>query len=221
MKKLVSICLLAYERPEYLGKTLRNLAKTSYPHELIVHNDGSSNILVKNVIDAFADRISFVIDNLGKNMGVGWALRHCIGVSHGEYIVKYDADLECETNWLDAGVSIMEKNSDVIAVGFFNYRNYAPNDNRFNILEEREDCYIVDDFVNSAYLARSEDFKNDITKIEDDGFHQYLKSKHNKKLAITKRDYVANFGFGLGKSVYMTPDGQKAVTYSEPKVLGE
>lgn len=221
MKKLASICLLAYERPEYLGKTLRNLAKTSYPHELIVHNDGSSNIMVKSVISAFSNKISFVIDNCGKNMGVGWALKHCIGVSHGDYIVKYDADLECEPEWLTKGVEVLENNPDVIAVGFFNYRHYAPNDNRFNIIEEREDCYIVDDFVNSAYLGRSETFKRDLVKIEDDGFHQYLKNNYNSKLAITKKDYVANFGFGLGKSIYIDETGKKAETHDKPKVLGE
>lgn len=203
--KFASLCILAYERPQFLVRSFESLVKnTTYPHERIVNNDGSGDGLVQNYLENQLDlgELSFLISNGGFNMGVGKSLTNCIGISEGDYIFKLDADLEYLPNWLEITSSILENNPDVGCCGLFNYKNYDPNDDRFEILEEREDCYIVSDFVNSGYGFKRHIWEDFGYMLGDDGWQQFVKSKEYK-LAIPKQDVVLNFGFGANKSVYL------------------
>ena len=221
-KPYASLCILSYERGNLLFKGLQSLrAHTTYPHERILHDDASVLADTRACIE-MAD-VSYMILNKGKNRGIGQAMKACIGVSSGEYILKLDADLEYLPHWLETVVGIYETQKDVVMVGLFNYLNYAPHDTRFKILEERENCYIVEDFVNSGYLFNRHAWQCYGFGMGDDGLHQFVskaaaENKHwtRSKLAIPKRDVVINHGFS-GNSVYIQ-NGQVAKTYKYPKI---
>lgn len=206
-KEFASLCVLAFKRPEMLQQALDGIiASVDYPSEIIVNVDGEENpyTMTSQIGNAYyRDRkLSKLILNNGLNRGVGRSLQNCLGVAEGEYIFKIDADLIFKAGWLSTAINILKTNSDVATVSLFNYRNYDPNDNRFNILEERENCYIVDDFVSSVFGTKTSTLKKylaDHTPLPDDGIHQGL----GGKLAITKDDLVINQGFGLEKSVYL------------------
>ena len=154
---LASICLLVFERPKFFDRTMRSLVdhNAGYPYELVVSDDGSLDAGIKILIQKWRPHISFVVDNCGQNMGVGAAMHHCSAIAHGQYVVKCDSDLEFTDNWLGEAVAILENNPDVGTVGMFNYsKNYDKTDERFNVEEERPDCYIMSDFVNSIYVFR-------------------------------------------------------------------
>jgi glycosyltransferase involved in cell wall biosynthesis len=228
--KTASLCVLAFERPEFLKRSINSLiSNTSYPHERIINNDGSTDSEVATFLNTLQQSgvLSYLVTNCGQNMGVGKAFRNCIGVSSGDYIFKLDADLEYQPKWLETIISILDNNPDVGCCGLFNYRNYDPNDDRFVILEERDDCYIVSDFVNSGYGFRREIYDNFGVALGDDGWQQYVKGrwsgKAEYKLAIPKSDVAINFGFGANKSIYVREENGEVKVHGksdEPKIFG-
>lgn len=216
--KFASLCVLSFRRPDFLKRSIESLHRnTKYPFELIINDDGSKDDAVYDYLEDLLskEKVSYIIKNAGQNMGVGKAFRNGIGVSSGDLLFKLDDDLEYLPGWLTTVSNILENNGDVIACGLFNYRNYAPDDDRFQILEERDDCLIVNDFVNSGYGVRASAFEEYGHVLGDDGWHTYMRgqeygvsngSKLKWKIAIPKRDVVFNFGFGKN-SVYVK-DGQ-------------
>lgn len=194
-----SIALLAYKRPSQLKKCMESLLHSlDYPCEIIVHLDGDDSGNAEYLFDMYKKKkISWLIMNGGLNGGVGRSLTRARRLATGKYFVKCDTDLEFEKGWLSNGVSILENNPSVSCVSFFNYNNYDPNDKRFFTTKNLPMCYVVSDIVSSIYLCETE--KLPMT-IPDDGIHTQL----GGDMAITKRDYVINTGFGVGRSVYVT-----------------
>jgi glycosyltransferase involved in cell wall biosynthesis len=223
MNEFVSICLLAYKRPERLIECIESIMATAdFPFELIINLDGGDAINAGYLAGLWANgKISKLILNNGKNRGVGTSFANCVKLSEGDYIFKVDTDLIFVKGWISQAVNILKNNSDVGAVGLFDYRTYDPADTRFNVIEKREDCRIVDDFVSSAYLFRRDSIKNSTGWEEDDGFHQTLQSYYGK-LALTKEEMARNSGFGVGNSVYVTgtmDNPRKTETFSQPLVF--
>lgn len=198
MKGLLSLIVLSYKRPEMLKDCIDSIrGNIDFPTEIIVGDDTSQNaeLLLEYLKN---DRISKLILNSGRNRGIGMNLQNCLGVAEGEYVLKTDADIVFQEKWAHECIGILENNPDVATLNLFNYSHYDENDTRFKITEERSDCYIVSDFVNSCYLFRKSQIPVQI--IPDDGMHGLF---YGKK-AITKRDLVKNVGFGIPASVYVT-----------------
>ena len=225
MSSYASICILAYQRLDFLKRTLQSLLNTpaGYPYELIIHDDGSDQE-VKEYLYELQRRgeLSWLVINNDKNMGIGRSVQNCFRISSGEYLFKVDADLEFESNWLAEAIKILGK-PGIGCVSLFNYRTYAPNDNRFNVLQDKGDHLIVDDLVSSIYGVNRYMWEQYGAQLGTDGWHQHIKSQ-GYDLAITKQDMVRNFGFGADKSIYVVEkDGKyQARELSEtPRLLGE
>lgn len=201
-----SLCVLAYKRPEWLRECLDSLLQTvDYPCEIIVNCDGGDRECYSVAREYFENnKISKLLVSNGQNRGVGTAFKNCIGVCEGKYIFKIDTDLIFKEKWLS--FSVKEINKGVI-LSLFNYRNYDPNDKRFEIITERENVYIVNDFVSSVYGFESSALKAYPFVGDDDGYHQTL--SNYASLAIPKADLVHNRGFGIGKSVYISGTMEK------------
>lgn len=217
INNLVSLCVLAYKRPQLLKECLDSIWQTAdFPYQLIVNLDAwdvHNSAYIYELYDK--GRISNLVLNGGNNRGVGRSFQNCLGLAEGEYIFKIDTDLIFRENWLSTGVKILKQNKDIGAVSLFDYRHYDPNDTRFNRIEEREDCSIVNDFVSSVFGFRRKDLTLENVEMPDDGIHTTLQSLRGK-LAITKVDYVKNDGFGIN-SVYVTmPDKDPAHAYKTP-----
>ncbi len=205
--KYASVCVLSYQRLEFLKKMMGSLltVDSGYNYELLIHDDGSDDEIRAYLSNlARENKISYLIQNCGKNRGIGEAVRNCFKIASGDYLIKVDADLGYKTGWLKEMVSILD-NKSVGCASLFNYRHYAPDDERFNIIGEKNNFYIVDDFVSSIYGVKRNIYEQYKDKLDTDGWHQYIKSQ-GYDLAISKEDYVINFGFGLGNSIYVQPD---------------
>lgn len=217
MKNLASIIVLAYERPEFLHKTMESLLSvpSGYPMEIIVHNDGSKDPEVFNYLVHLAaeKKISMFINNCGDNQGIEKAVKRGIACSNGDYIFKLDTDLEFTEGWLEKAVKLLEK-KEIGAVGLVDYRRYDPKDERFWDVVEKDDYLEVKDFVSSAYGFRREVFNKLGYLMSHDGWHLDL-SKLGYNLAI--KDVVNNFGFG--KSIYVGTDGKAVKMDNEPLIL--
>lgn len=227
--RFASLCILSYKRPDFLRETIQSIKQnTEFPYELLVHSDGSDTewLWIEDLM--WAREISTAIFNTGSNMGVGEAIHRLFSCSKGDYLAKLDADLVFKPGWLTLGVSLLDKYADIGAVGWFAYphpsehkitRNRKDPSKDNSLIEIREDCEIVHDFVSSAMLIRRKEWeKYGIERgseafAEDIGLKERMK-KDGLLMAITKSDYIENVGFGLEKSVVVRPDrmGQPQVT---------
>ena len=226
-----SLAVLSFKRPELLQQSIRSLkANTFYPHELIIHDDGSDEcwFFLQNMM--WARELSTWITNTGMNMGVGEALHRCWSCAKGKYLVKLDADLTYEKGWLEEGVRLMEAYEDIGALGFFAYTTPHPSfpitRNRENLKKDNtlieirnDEVEIVKDFVSSAMLIRREHFgqygmERGSKAFAGDIMMKRAMQKDGLLMAITPKDWIQNIGFGLEKSVVVTPGekGQPVVT---------
>jgi GT2 family glycosyltransferase len=227
-----SLAVLSFRRPQLLQQSLESLRKnTFYPHELIIHDDGDDNcwFLLYNM--TWARQLSTIIINTGMNMGVDEALHRCWACAKGKYLCKLDTDLLYINGWLEEGVRLLDAYDDVGALGFFAYPHYNPD---HRITRNREDpskdnslieirngeIEIVHDFVSSAMLIRRRDYEiygpieRGSRAFAGDIMLKRAMQEGGLKMAITPKDWIQNIGFGLDKSVVVTPDekGQPVVT---------
>jgi len=166
MTDFATLVVLSYRRPESTRDSLESLLNNTYgiQYELIVVDDGSRDPNWPMLMQcARREELSSFILNAGKNMGVGHGIRRGFEVGRGKWLVKLDADLEYTPGWLDAGVAILENFPKVGVVGFFDYRNYNPIDERFTKKEELKIAgqvvgATVTDFVGSAFMIRRDDY---------------------------------------------------------------
>lgn len=211
-----SLCVLAYKRPEWLRECLDSIHATiDYPCEIIVNCDGGDMEARTVALEYLQNnKISKLTLSNGKNRGVGRSLHNCFSIAEGEYIFKIDTDLIFKKNWLSTSVNAIKQG---YIVSLFNYRNYDPNDTRFQILEEKTNVYTVNDFVSSIYGFNADALKVFPFGGDDDGYHQRL--SHYGTLAITKQDYVHNRGFGVVNSTYVSgtmDHPYKTPTFTDP-----
>ena len=222
--KFASLCLLAYKRPQQLKDCIQSLKQnTDYPYQLIVNIDGGDSWSIGYLTELLTQgKISNLIIAGGNNRGVGRAFQNCLAVAEGDFIFKLDTDLTFKPNWLSKAVKILETNTDIGCLGLFDYHKWDPNDERFkfenNIIEQRENCFIVKDFVSCAYVFRSKD-KQIIEPIEDDGNHTKF-NKLGTKLGLI--DVTDNVMFGVYKSTYVSGTEEKPYktpVHNEPLVF--
>jgi|ERR1035437_1720554 glycosyltransferase involved in cell wall biosynthesis len=217
MNNFASLCILAWKRPEKLVSTLKTLHETlDYPAEVIINFDGGD---MSALYATNTDYYSKAIINRGENRGIAKAFENCLSLAEGKYIFKVDADLIFYPHWLSKAVECLETHPDVKAVSLFNYRHHDPKDKRFNVLEERDNCFIVDDFVSSIYGFRAEDKEKLLSRISEDGNHLNI----GGLLAITKEDYVTTtFGYKESSFVYIDKNGQgqKMGMHDKPLIFG-
>lgn len=178
-------------------------------------------------------KISYLVLNAGENRGVGRSFQNCLGLAEGDYIFKIDTDLTFQPGWLSTTVKALDDNPDIGAISLFDYNHYDPNDDRFKPenchLETRDEIVVVKDFVSSIYGFRRSDLNKAVNpklvynitdiNIPDDGMHQQFGS-----MAITKKDFVKNQGFGVYKSVYISGTEEapyKTPTFNEPLIFAK
>jgi GT2 family glycosyltransferase len=228
-----SLAVLSFRRPQLLQQSLDSLIhNTFYPHELIIHDDGADEcwFLLYNM--TWARELSTIIINTGMNLGTDEALHRCWACAKGKYLGKLDADLIYQRGWLEEGVRLLETYRDVGALGFFAYtipnpdhritRNRQDLSKDNTLIEIRNDeIEIVHDFVSSAMLIRREDYEKygpierGSRAFAGDIMLKRAMQEAGLKMAITPKDWIQNIGFGLDKSVVVTPDektGQPVVT---------
>lgn len=227
--KFASLCILSYKRLDFLKQTIQSIkTSTDCPYELLVADDGSDEnwLYIEDLM--WSREISTVTFNTGSNMGVGESIHRLFSCARGEYLVKLDADLTFCPDWLTVGVDLLDKYPDIGALGWFAYP--YPSEHRITrnreeprldntLIEVREDCEIVHDFVSSAMIIRRKEWEKYGIERGSEAFAEDIGLKEKMKadgllMAITKEDYITNIGFGLDKSVVVTPDkvGQPQVT---------
>jgi len=226
-----SLVLLTYNRPHFVRRTLASLHSTAagLPFELIVVDDGSDDATRAVLLDyAARGSISTLVLNLGDNMGVGVGINRGFSIAHGEYLVKLDSDLEFSEGWLAAGATILDYDPRVGAVGFFHYWHPPVHAHEMLISRVPEapiPYEIHADFVSSAMMIRRSDylkyglFAEFSPGFSEDVAYKKLLQANGLSMALTARDYIHNYGFGIPHSTVVLSDGSVAMIHTSPKVF--
>lgn len=126
-----SLCLQTLERPNALKECLTSLRKhTHFPHELLIHDDGSTHPRVQRLLYRAWKRgniSSLIFGNPpGYNTGPGVPLHRLFQCSHGRFIVKLDADLAFDDGWLEQAVKVFEVFPEVVWLGLIAWPREDP-----------------------------------------------------------------------------------------------
>jgi glycosyltransferase involved in cell wall biosynthesis len=107
---LVSICVLSFNRVEYLKRTIESFRSTcTYPClEWVVVDNGSSD-----GVASYINSLTFVNKKImnSDNMGMGYAMNQARRVAEGEYFFNLENDwfFFYKSDWLERGVHLFEK----------------------------------------------------------------------------------------------------------------
>jgi glycosyltransferase involved in cell wall biosynthesis len=111
----VSVVIPLYNKGKYIERALSSvLAQTHLPIEIIVVDDGSTDLGPERVI-AFNNPIITLVKQ--DNRGPGAARNRGLAIAKGKYVAFLDADDEWLPSFLKAGLSLLEdKSADVRVV---------------------------------------------------------------------------------------------------------
>jgi len=183
---IISICILSFNRLEYLKRTIESFVATcTYPNLEFIIVDNGSEI---NVID-YIDNLDFIDKKvLNKtNMGMGYAMNQARRIAGGEYFFNLENDwyFFYRSDWMERGVLLFEKDEkneyiekkpENLPLGLVKYKLGAGISNYTNnpSLMSRKSYEDVGDFP--QYGQEYQYVSEDVHKIEP----HYIKRFKNK-----------------------------------------
>lgn len=112
---LISIIVPCYNDGKYIHDCLNSVHNQSYEnHEIIVINDGSTEILTNEIISKINHPKITVLQT--KNQGPSNARNQAIRSSNGKYILPLDADNKVGKTFISKAIDLLEKKSETKVV---------------------------------------------------------------------------------------------------------
>jgi len=146
-----SICIPHYCRAYYLYEVIESLHKyADMPYELIIHEDGSTDNSLKDIIKLRNEFSTIIINtNTGYNMGLAHSINRCVSMATSKYILFLNNDCRLLTSCLKDFKNILDNEF----VGFI-----APSDEHLKFPQEYFETnntkfYIHTGFGSGAALA--------------------------------------------------------------------
>lgn len=245
MMAFASVCVLSYERPDFLRESIATMIeRADYPLEIIVHDDGSRDPRVNALLQGLLaeGKVSTVIQNpAGHNQGQGVALNRMFHLAQGDPIVKADQDLIYHAGWLRECVGIINSNRvrmevpsnplkgepAIGAVGLFRYPAEPVRYEDMFIQHwggEWEQCK---DFVGSAMVIPRDAWEafgpfdqHSDAFAEDREFKMKLIAEGLALALPSGTDLATNIGFGVGPSTVVVDHGKVADIHHKPHIIG-
>jgi len=201
-----SVCVLSYNRHQWLQDTLLSLKdNTKTPYELIINDDGSDLELFHNVDKLALDGATRIINPCGYNEGVGRSINKCFKIATGDILIKIDSDLNFAHNWLESVVHLFEENPRLGLLGLCHY-HHEPVDMNKTLICDYDDHTSHTHILGSGFAVRREVY-------EEFGIASYSESFSEdwelmKKIEVSAKWYnglplqelAENYGMGLGRS---------------------
>lgn len=231
-----SLCFLSYERPDFLMEAVTTALNTVHePVELIIHDDGSLNPKVWQMLNDFAmmsEAASTIIRNPpGHNQGQGVALNRMFNIASGDPIIKLDQDLIFKDGWL-RGVQQIVADPRVGLCGLFKYW-HDPVDHRKTGVDIADwpSTYEFHTHICGSGFAVPRRIWEGLGPFgehwadfgEDWDFQKRVHAAFWYN-ALPREDLVTNQGFGLGPSTVVVagPGGAPTVTkiHKQPRLVG-
>ncbi|RKX96371.1 MAG: hypothetical protein DRP84_01335 [Spirochaetes bacterium] len=109
---LISVCILSFNRLEYLKKTIKSFRETcTYPNlEYIIVDNGSEH----NVI-SYIEELDFIDKKIlnKDNMGMGFAMNQARRIASGDYFFNLENDwfFFYRGDWMERGILLFERDA--------------------------------------------------------------------------------------------------------------
>lgn len=117
---LISVIMCTYnESAAHITESVNSILDQSYNNfELIIILDDPNNILIKNIIQHFANIDSrLIFKENTTNLGLACSLNEALKLSRGKYIARMDSDDISLSHRLSNQIRYLEDNADVDLVG--------------------------------------------------------------------------------------------------------
>lgn len=209
MPEFASVCILSYQRLEFLSQSIASLRDVGYPIEIVVGDDGSDPQIQQWLLDALqAGHISrLVLNPPGCNEGVGTMVNRLFSVASGDPLIKSDQDLIYTPGAIGEFVRVLQHNASteseprIGTLGGFRYE-HDPVDHRKMFKANHELWDEVEDYVSSCLVvSRSVWQEHGPWADHSDAFAEDVEFKHRLSErgfvhGLTIPEVVLNNGFG-------------------------
>lgn len=225
-----SVCVLSYERPQFLHACLESLRDAGEPFELIVCDDGSTSAEVRPYLTRYLEEgliSQLLLHPPGENQGVGWAIKRCFDVAQGDVLVKVDQDLIFQPGWLTRVREILA-DPQVGLTGLFAY-HHDPVDVAKTGLTGVEpppgSAHTYHTHIcGSAFAVTRETYERFGIESHSDAFAEdwdLMKRISTTELvcALPDEALCVNCGFGIGPSTVVVAEGIVREIHHGPVVL--
>jgi cellulose synthase/poly-beta-1,6-N-acetylglucosamine synthase-like glycosyltransferase len=233
-----SLCMLSYNRPQFLKDSLRSLADSpGHPYELIIHDDGSETPIANDhddfpiseteeiLLRAQGQGATIILNRHGHNQGQGIALNRMFQIAKGDPIIKLDQDLRYHPGWLMEVARLMNENPSIGLLGLLHYY-HEPVDSRKTVKVRHDEWSEHTHILGSAFAMRracweelgpfdehSEAFAEDYVmqrKVDESG---------KWKCSLPKESLVENLGMGIPHSTVVEKSGGVHPIHKTPFVI--
>lgn len=137
---ILSIVVPVFNSGVYLNETIKSIKEVnfSYPYEVILVNDGSTDQATLNILDQYKNEYTIINQ---ENGGAAKARNKGIFHAKGQYILPFDSDDIMNGNYYDLALQIMinDKSIDILygdywVFGSENRYNKSSNYNRLRLI---------------------------------------------------------------------------------------
>lgn len=233
-----TLCILSYNRPQFLPRCIETARDAGVPLEIIVHDDGSTDgELLSYLYQAHSDGLisTLILNAPGYNQGQGIALNRMFSMATGNPIVKIDHDLEFQPGWMLKVREILE-DPRVGLLGLFKYW-MDPVDWRKTILTDAwlqgqgipapighkyhtHICGSAMVIPRHVWRVLGPFEKHSEAFAEDADYQRRVHTSPNWFCALPDEDLVINHGFGIGPSTVVVAENTVAKIHKEPRIYG-
>jgi hypothetical protein len=228
-----SLAFLSYNRATFIADAILSAVENAgYPCEVIVHDDGSSDPVVRASLLSLLDSGSIshlVLNPAGHNEGVGTAINRCFKIATGNVLIKLDQDLLFEPGWLAKTVEIL-KDPIVGMTALFRYW-HEPVDWREQKIDIGQepfgDYHYTSQIIGSAFAIPRTVWRrvgpleeHSDAFAEDMAYMEKIQNGWGFELACPNEDLVTNRGFGIGPSTVVEQGGVVHKIHHEPHIIG-
>ena len=220
-----SLCMLSYNRPKFLKESLEGIEKnTRSPFELIIHDDGSTDEGVYEVLSALG-KATVITNPEGHNQGQGIALNRMFSMAKGDPIIKLDQDLRYYPGWLLEVRRLMTEYPCIGLLGLLHYY-HEPVDSRKTVRVRHDEWSEHTHILGSAFAMRREcweelgPFDEHSEAFAEDYIMQVKVAESEKwKCALPKESLVENLGMGIPHSTVVEATGGVHKIHKTPFVI--
>lgn len=152
----VSIIIPCYNHGMYLPDAILNLEPDNSFYEVIIVNDGSTEMETINVYTLLRAKNFKIIDQ--KNMGLAAARNTGISAARGEFILLLDADNLIEPDFIKKAVEVFESNS-TIAVVYSDSEYFGTKTGRWVVGQFNLQRLMIANYIDACAMVRKSIFE--------------------------------------------------------------
>lgn len=109
----ISVVIPCYNYGQFIYEAIASVEQYNgrFKHEVIIVNDGSTDLLTIQILKRLEESGYKVINQ--QNQGLGAARNSGIEAARGKYILPLDADNKIRPDYIDDGIRILESHNDI------------------------------------------------------------------------------------------------------------